>query len=103
MLVLAHHNAVELANSLASLDALCEGRLTIGVGVGWSEAEFRALNQSFRDRGRRTDEIIDLLRACWRDDPVDFAGTYHRLDDIRVLPKPAHDIPIIKLHIDITH
>ena len=43
---------------------------------------------------RRTDEIIDLLRACWRDDPVTFAGAHYAFDDLRILPKPAHDIPI---------
>ena len=62
--------------------------------MGWSAREFAALGQSFHDRGRRTDEIIDLLRACWRDDPVDFSSTNYRLDKIRVLPKPAHEIAI---------
>jgi probable F420-dependent oxidoreductase len=94
VLVAPQHNPVALANSLASLDALSKGRLTLAIGVGWSQAEFAALGQSFSDRGRRTDEIIDLLRACWRDDPVDFAGEYTHLDAIRVLPKPAHDIPL---------
>jgi len=94
VLIAAHHGALELANSLASLDRLSGGRLTLGIGVGWSEREFDALGHSFHDRGRRTDEIIDLLRACWRDDPVDFAGEHYRLDKIRVLPKPAHEITI---------
>src|SRR3546814_5138856 len=40
------------------------------------------------------DEILDLLRAAWRDDPVTFAGEHYPLTDIRFLPKPAHDIPI---------
>ena len=94
VLVAAHHAPLELANTLASLDALSRGRLTLGVGVGWSQREFIALGQSFHDRGRRTDELIDLLRACWRDDPVDFDGDYTKLDRIRVLPKPAHAIAI---------
>ena len=94
VLVLAQHQPLALANSLASLDALSGGRLTIAAGVGWSEAEFTALGQSFHDRGRRTDEIIDVLRACWRDDPVTFAGEHYHLDAMRVLPKPAHDIAI---------
>jgi probable F420-dependent oxidoreductase len=94
VLVAAQHNPVWLANALASLDALSEGRLTVAIGVGWSQAEFNALGQSFTDRGRRTDEILELLRACWRDDPVDFAGEYYELDAIRVLPKPAHDIEL---------
>lgn len=94
VLVAAHHGALELANTLASLDVLSRGRLTVGIGVGWSAREFAALGQSFGDRGKRTDEIIDLLRACWRDDPVDFASDNYRLDQIRVLPKPAHEIAI---------
>lgn len=94
VLVAPQHNPLQLANTLATLDALSGGRLTAGIGVGWSEAEFAALGQSFHDRGRRTDEIIPLLRACWRDDPVTFHGDFYNVDDIRVLPKPVHDIPI---------
>jgi probable F420-dependent oxidoreductase len=94
VLIAAHHGPLELANSLATLDALSSGRLTLGIGVGWSEREFDALGQTFHDRGQRTDEIIDMLRACWRDDPVDFSSAHYRLEAIRVLPKPAHDIPI---------
>jgi len=88
------HNPLWLANALASLDALSGGRVTIAVGVGWSEAEFAALGHSFHDRGRRMDEILTLLRTCWRDDPASFHGEFYRFDDIRVLPKPAHAIPI---------
>jgi len=94
VLVLPQHHPVWLANALASLDALSSGRLTVAAGVGWSEAEFDALGQSFADRGRRTDEIITLLRTCWRDDPASFTGDYYRFDDLRLLPQPAHDIPI---------
>jgi probable F420-dependent oxidoreductase len=94
VLVVPQHNPLWLANALASLDALSAGRLTIAVGVGWSEAEFEALGQSFHDRGRRTDEILDLLRTCWRDDPASFHGEHYSFDDLRILPKPVHDIPI---------
>lgn len=94
VLVAPQHNPLWLANALASLDALSGGRLTLAVGVGWSEAEFEALGQSFHDRGRRTNEILALLRACWRDDPASFDGEFYRFEDIRVLPKPAHEIPI---------
>jgi len=94
VVVAAMHPPLALANSLASLDALSGGRLTIAVGVGWSEAEFAALGQSFHDRGRRTDEILELLRRCWTDDPVSWPGPAHPVDRIRVLPKPAHPIPL---------
>jgi probable F420-dependent oxidoreductase len=94
VLVVPQHHPLELANQLASLDALSGGRLTLGVGVGWSEAEFDALGQDFHTRGARTDEIIPLLRACWRDDPATFHGTHYTVDEMRVLPHPAHDIAI---------
>ena len=94
VLVLPQHHPLYLANALASLDSLSGGRLTVVGGVGWSEAEFAALGQDFHNRGRRTDEIIDILRASWHEDPVTFAGEFYRLDEIRVLPQPAHEIPI---------
>lgn len=94
VLVLPQHHPLALANTLASLDSLSGGRVVVAAGVGWSEAEFDALGQSFHDRGPRTDEIIRLLRACWRDDPVTFDGRWYDVRDIRVLPKPAHEIPI---------
>ncbi|HEV8298535.1 MAG TPA: LLM class flavin-dependent oxidoreductase, partial [Acidimicrobiales bacterium] len=61
VLVAAQYHPLWLANATASLDALSRGRLTLAIGVGWSEAEFRALGQNFHDRGRRTDEILDIL------------------------------------------
>jgi probable F420-dependent oxidoreductase len=94
VLVAPQHNPLTLANTLASLDALSAGRLTVALGVGWSEAEFDALGYSFHDRGARTDEMIALLRTCWRDDPVSFHGRFSAFTDIRVLPGPAHEIPI---------
>jgi probable F420-dependent oxidoreductase len=94
VLVVPQHNALALANSLASLDALSSGRLTVGAGVGWSAAEFAALGQSFSDRGRRMDEMLDALRACWGPDPVTFDGEFVHLDAMKVQPKPAHPIPI---------
>jgi probable F420-dependent oxidoreductase len=94
VLVVPQHPPLALANSLASLDALSGGRLTVGAGVGWSEAEFVALGQSFADRGRRMDEALDVLRACWGPDPVDFDGEFVHLVAMKVQPKPAHPIPI---------
>jgi len=94
VLVVPMHNPLELANSLASLDALSSGRLTIAVGAGWSAAEFAALGRDFATRGRRLDEAIDLFRAAWTEDPLSFHGRFSSFDDIRLLPKPARPIPI---------
>jgi probable F420-dependent oxidoreductase len=83
-----------LANSLASLDNMSRGRLTVGIGIGWSAAEYEALHAPFDHRGARLDEIIDLFRTAWNDDPATHEGRYYSFTDMRVLPKPAHDIPI---------
>jgi probable F420-dependent oxidoreductase len=94
VLVASQYHPLWLANATASLDALSGGRLRLAVGVGWSEAEFRALGQDFRTRGRRTDEILDVLDACWNTDPSSYHGDFYAFDDLRVLPKPAHPIDI---------
>jgi probable F420-dependent oxidoreductase len=83
-----------LANSLASLDNMSRGRLTVGIGIGWSAAEYEALHAPFDHRGARLDEIIDLFHTAWRDDPANHAGRHYSFTDMRVLPKPAHDIPV---------
>ncbi len=94
VLVVPTHNPLELANALASLDALAGGRVAITVGVGWSEAEYAALGYDFHNRGARLDEAIDLFRRVWSEDPVSFHGTFTSFDDLRVLPQPGHRIPI---------
>jgi probable F420-dependent oxidoreductase len=94
VLLAPQHAPLEMANTLASLDRLSGGRLTVGVGVGWSAGEYAALAQSFGDRGRRLDEILELWRTVWRDDPTSFHGDHVSFDNLRVLPKPAHEIPI---------
>ena len=94
VLVVPQYHPLHLANSLASLDRLSGGRLTVGVGVGWSAAEFAALGQEFHNRGARTNEAIDIMRQVWSTDPATFHGEHYTFDDIKVQPKPAHPIPI---------
>jgi probable F420-dependent oxidoreductase len=96
VLVLPMHHPVPIAKQLATLQCLSGGRVIFGIGVGWLEAEFAAMGALFRERGRRTDESIALLRALWRDDPVSFQ-TRHitaEIADMRMQPKPAAPIPI---------
>jgi probable F420-dependent oxidoreductase len=94
VLVAPQHSPLELANQLASLDSLSRGRVIAGVGVGWSEGEFDALGFDFATRGRRLDEIVRMWRTVWSDDPATFEGEFVSFTDLRVLPKPAHRIPI---------
>jgi probable F420-dependent oxidoreductase len=97
VLLLPEHNPVMIAKRTASLDRLSHGRLTLGVGVGWSREEFDALGVPFARRGARTKEYVAAMRAIWRDDVASFDGEFARFDRIRVNPKPFRDtgIPIV--------
>ncbi len=94
VLVLPYRHPVVLAKELGSLDRLSGGRLVLGAGVGWLDAEFAALGIPFAERGARTDEAIDVLRAVWSQDPVTFHGRFVDLTEMRVLPAPARRVPI---------
>ena len=94
VMVVPQYHPLQLANALASLDRLSGGRLTVTAGVGWSAAEFEALDQGFDDRGPRMDEALDIFRLVWAADPVSFDGQHYRFDNLKIQPKPAHDIPI---------
>jgi len=96
VLVLPMRHPLPLAKELATLQNLSEGRLILGAGVGWMEDEFAALGVPFRERGRRMDEGIQMMRAVWHDDPVSFAAKTIPavIDDMRMLPKPEKPIPI---------
>jgi probable F420-dependent oxidoreductase len=92
--IAAYYHPVYLANALASLDSMSEGRLKIAIGVGWVPGEFAVLGSDFRTRGKRTDEIIPILRACWDQPGAEFHGEFYDIPPLRILPTPAHRIPI---------
>jgi probable F420-dependent oxidoreductase len=97
VLLLPEHNAVVVAKQAASLDRLSAGRLTLGVGVGWSREEFEALGVPFEHRAARTAEYVAAMRTLWRDDVASFNGRFVGFDSIRVNPKPISDrrIPVV--------
>jgi probable F420-dependent oxidoreductase len=96
VLVLPMRHPLPLAKELATLQNLSEGRLILGAGVGWMAAEFAALGAPFRERGRRMDEGIAMMRAVWKEDPVTFAARHIPavIEDMRMLPQPVRPIPI---------
>lgn len=97
VLLLPEHNPVIVAKQAASLDRLCGGRLTLGVGVGWSREEFEALGVPFERRGARTAEYVAAMRTLWGSDVASFDGQFVGFDSIRVNPKPVSEqgIPIV--------
>jgi len=96
VLVLPQRQPVLVAKQFSTLDLLSGGRARLGIGVGWQESEFEALGEDFADRGKRTDEAIELLRACWREERIDFDGTYYKSIEMAMEPKSPQggDLPI---------
>jgi probable F420-dependent oxidoreductase len=97
ILLLPEHNPVLAAKQIATLDVLSGGRLTLGIGVGWSAEEFAALGVPFERRGARTAEYVAALRTLWSQDIATFDGEFTRFSGIRVYPKPVRGrrIPVV--------
>ena len=84
-----------VAKQAAEVDVLSGGRLTLGVGVGWSSKEYEALGMNFKDRGARMEEAIALMRTMWCEELVDFQGDYYGMQDMGLNPRPVQQpIPI---------
>jgi probable F420-dependent oxidoreductase len=97
ILLLPEHNPVITAKRAATLDVLCQGRLTLGIGIGWSAEEFAALGVPFTRRGQRTAEYVRAMRTLWAEDLASFRGEFVSFDAVRVNPKPVRDrrIPVV--------
>jgi probable F420-dependent oxidoreductase len=96
VLVLPMRHPLPLAKELASLHNLSGGRLILGAGVGWLEPEFAALGVPFKERGRRMDEGIAMMRAVWSQDPVTFEAKYipAKIVEMTMTPQPVSCIPL---------
>ncbi len=89
IVLLPQRNPVVLAKELASLDVVSGGRLIFGLGVGYLEAEFRALGVPFTGRGGRADEYIDAMRALWTEEQPSFAGEHVSFAGVQAHPRPV--------------
>jgi len=92
----ALRDPVLVAKQCATIDVLSEGRLLPAFGIGSPLApEWKALDIDTRTRGRRTDEGLEIIQRLWREESVDFAGTYYRLTGASIAPKPVQaDLPL---------
>jgi alkanesulfonate monooxygenase len=89
VLVLPLRNPVYFAKEWATLDLLSGGRSILGLGVGWHEDEFALMGVPYRERGPRTSEAIEVLKALWAGDGVTYEGKYYRFRNLTIDPKPV--------------
>jgi probable F420-dependent oxidoreductase len=95
IIILPQRQTALVAKQAAEVDLLTEGRFRLGVGVGWNFVEYEALGQSFRKRGRRVTEQIELLRRLWTESSVTFEGAFDRVTGAGLAPPPVQrPIPI---------
>lgn len=96
VMVLPQRQPALVAKQVSTLDTLSDGRVRLGVGVGWQRSEYEALDEDFASRGPRMDEAIQLLRAYFSDEHVNFSGEFYQADEIAMEPKPPQgaNLPI---------
>ena len=94
VIILPQRQTALVAKQAAEVDILSGGRLRLGIGVGWSYVEYDALNENFKNRGKRQEEQVEVLRKLWSEPVVSYKGEYHEIDRAGLLPLPERQIPI---------
>ena len=84
-----------LAKVAATLDAVSGGRLILGLGCGWHEAEYKAFGHPFDHRVGRFEEVVSTVRPLLRGERVSVKGRWLELDDAVIVPKPEHEVPLL--------
>jgi probable F420-dependent oxidoreductase len=97
VVILPLHNPILLAKRVATLDALSNGRFSLGVGIGWQREEFDVSHVPYHDRAQRAEDIILALRALWSQSPASYRGQYFEFDKVFCEPTPLNNktVPII--------
>jgi probable F420-dependent oxidoreductase len=88
VMVMPYRHPLHWARIATTIDQLSTGRLILGVGVGWMEEEFAAMNAPFKERGKVSDEQLTLLKQLWTEEHITFHGKYYQVNDIAFSPKP---------------
>ena len=93
VLLLPLYHPVRVAEDAATVDILSDGRFELGVGVGYRPQEFKGLGLRGQDRGARMDEALEVIRALWRGETVDFQGRHFQVDGAKLAPMPVQTPP----------
>jgi probable F420-dependent oxidoreductase len=95
VIILPQRQTALVAKQAATLDVLCGGLLRLGVGVGWNAVEYEALGESFRNRGRRQEEQVEVMKRLWTEPLVSYQGRWHQIMAAGINPMPVQrPIPI---------
>ena len=89
--LIAQRNPLGLAKEMGSLDYLSKGRLILGIGAGYLTQEFAALGINFHERGARTNEYIEVMRALWTQDKPTFTGKFYQFNQVQAMPRPIQN------------
>ena len=89
VLDIPYYNPVMLARRLTTLDYLSNGRVRLGLGLGWSKDEMDAVGSDLRKRGAMADEFVQVLKAIWTTNPVEFHGKFYQIPKSYIGPKPV--------------
>ena len=88
IVILPQRQTILVAKQAASLDVLSRGRVRLGVAIGWNHVEYEALGMAWRDRAKRIEEQIHVMRLLWTNEVVDYTGRWHRIDRAGINPLP---------------
>lgn len=89
VLLMPFHNPVRLAEDIAVVDVISDGRFELGVGVGYKLEEFEGFNVPFKERGGRTNESLEIISRLLSGETVTFKGRYFELNKVKLTPEPV--------------
>ncbi len=92
--VLPLRNPFVVAKAVGTAAYLSQGRVGLGIGAGWMAEEFELLEQPFARRGKRMEEMVDVIRALWRGGMVEHHGEFYDFDPVEMRPAPPGPVPI---------
>ena len=92
--VLPLRNVFEVAKATGTLALMSDNRFVLGAGLGWMKDEFDIYGVDFHSRGKRMDEMIEVMRKLWTGDMVEHHGTFYDFPRLRITPGPARQVPI---------
>ncbi|MBI3302869.1 MAG: LLM class F420-dependent oxidoreductase [Deltaproteobacteria bacterium] len=89
VIIVPYRNPLHVAKAVTTVDFVSGGRFLFGVGVGWLKEEFEALGENFAERGKRTREYLQVMKALWKGEPVSFQGEFVRFPEVHAVPGPV--------------